>query len=222
MIAASSLSQPSREGRNTFASYLPLTFSLSLLDVYTYSSGSSTSNSSSIESNSREERGGEGEDDPEAPLASNIKEETHHNEDVFKNEDIQTEEAAFSTHSSPSKGLPSSSPKDNDHTPLSSVPRTHRRVVFSQTPPTSGRTREDMSADIFNNPSFIFLQLYHSSSLGLSQPAPPKDTPLLLPATESIDRALKVLDHIPPYNTHKIGVVYVGKEQVSFYCGIVM
>uniref|UniRef100_A0A1X7VTP7 Rap-GAP domain-containing protein n=1 Tax=Amphimedon queenslandica TaxID=400682 RepID=A0A1X7VTP7_AMPQE len=198
LIAASSLSQPSHE------------------DVYTCSSGSSTSNSSSIESNSREERGGE-EEDPEAPLlmSSNIKEETHHNEDVFKNADIQTEEAVLSTHSSPSKGLPSSSPKDNDHTPLSSVPRTHRRVMFSQTPPTSGRTREDMSADVFNNPSFIFLQLYHSSSLGLSQPAPPKDTPLLLPATESIERALKVLDHIPPYNTHKIGVVYVGKEQTT-------
>ena len=183
--------------------------------MYTCSSGSSTSNSSSIESNSRDETR-EGEDS-EAPLSNNIKEETHHHhEDIFKNEDSQTEEAVLSTHSSPSKALPSSSPKDNDHTPLSSVPRTHRRVMFSQTPPTSARTREDMSADIFNNPSFIFLQLYHSSSLGLSQPAPPKDTPLLLPATESIERALKVLDHIPPYNTHKIGVVYVGKEQVSY------
>jgi tuberous sclerosis protein 2 len=37
--------------------------------------------------------------------------------------------------------------------------------------------------------------------------------PLLLPPSETIDRALKVLDHIPPYNTHKIGVIYVGEGQ---------
>lgn len=29
-----------------------------------------------------------------------------------------------------------------------------------------------------------------------------------------MDRALKVLDHIPPYDTHKIGVIYVDMEQV--------
>ena len=31
---------------------------------------------------------------------------------------------------------------------------------------------------------------------------------------------MKVLDHIPPYDTHKIGVVYVGQGQVhtNFLC----
>lgn len=30
-----------------------------------------------------------------------------------------------------------------------------------------------------------------------------------------IQRAVKVLDHIPPYDTHKIGVLYVGQHQVG-------
>ena len=29
-----------------------------------------------------------------------------------------------------------------------------------------------------------------------------------------LDRSLKVLDHIPPYETHKIGIVYAAKNQV--------
>ena len=35
-----------------------------------------------------------------------------------------------------------------------------------------------------------------------------------------MERAVKVLDHIPPYDTHKIGVVYVGQGQVhtNFLC----
>ena len=33
--------------------------------------------------------------------------------------------------------------------------------------------------------------------------------------TQAVERAVKVLDHMPPYDTHKIGVVYVSKGQVS-------
>ena len=93
----------------------------------------------------------------------------------------------------------------------SSPSRVHKRVVFSQASSPSSSIREDTSTDIFNNPSFIFLQLYHSVPLGVL----PTDTPLLLPSSESVERAMKVLDHIPPYNTHKIGVVYVDQDQVS-------
>lgn len=32
-----------------------------------------------------------------------------------------------------------------------------------------------------------------------------------------IDRAVKVLDQMPPYDTHKIGVVFVGAGQVRTY-----
>ncbi|XP_041363648.1 tuberin-like isoform X2 [Gigantopelta aegis] len=61
------------------------------------------------------------------------------------------------------------------------------------------------------NPSFVFLQLFHSHShlLGHDQP------PMLLPQTETINRAVKMLDHIHPYETHKIGVIYVGHGQTS-------
>ncbi|XP_002740570.2 tuberin-like [Saccoglossus kowalevskii] len=60
------------------------------------------------------------------------------------------------------------------------------------------------------NPSFVFLQLYHSSFFGTGS-----DKPLLLPQTQVIERAVKVIDRIPPYETHKIGVVYVGPGQVN-------
>lgn len=90
----------------------------------------------------------------------------------------------------------------------SSPSRPRKRVMF-QTPPSSSSIREDTPTDVFNNPAFIFLQLYHSSSLGVHS----SDPPVLLPSSESMERAIKVLDHIPPYNTHKIGVVYVGEGQ---------
>lgn len=34
-----------------------------------------------------------------------------------------------------------------------------------------------------------------------------------------IDRAVKVLDQMPPYDTHKIGVIFVGAGQVRIYLG---
>ncbi|KFM71943.1 Tuberin, partial [Stegodyphus mimosarum] len=60
------------------------------------------------------------------------------------------------------------------------------------------------------SPSFVFLQLFHDSYFG-----PPAHKPLLLLPTETNNRALNVLDHTPPYDTHKIGVVYVGPGQVD-------
>lgn len=82
--------------------------------------------------------------------------------------------------------------------------------------------------------SFVFLQLYHSPFFGNEA-----NKPLLLPKTQVspliiigciqrsarqltlphsalqvIERAVKVLDQMPPYDTHKIGVVFVGAGQV--------
>ena len=37
----------------------------------------------------------------------------------------------------------------------------------------------------------------------------------MLYSSQATARAVKLLDRILPYNTHKIGVVYVGKGQVS-------
>uniref|UniRef100_H3D990 Tuberin n=1 Tax=Tetraodon nigroviridis TaxID=99883 RepID=H3D990_TETNG len=59
------------------------------------------------------------------------------------------------------------------------------------------------------SPSFVFLQLYHSPFFGNEA-----NKPLLLPKTQ-VDRAVKVLDQMPPYDTHKIGLVFVGAGQVN-------
>ncbi|KAJ7306100.1 hypothetical protein JRQ81_010466 [Phrynocephalus forsythii] len=57
------------------------------------------------------------------------------------------------------------------------------------------------------NPSFVFLQLYHSPFFGNES-----SKPLLLP-NETIERSVQLLDQIPPYDTHKIAVLYVGEGQ---------
>ncbi|ELT92478.1 hypothetical protein CAPTEDRAFT_148419 [Capitella teleta] len=60
------------------------------------------------------------------------------------------------------------------------------------------------------NPSFLFLQLFHSNKFGFSD-----ERPLALPQTEPVERSLKMLDYIYPYETHKIGVLYVGPCQAN-------
>nr|XP_008122173.1 PREDICTED: tuberin [Anolis carolinensis] len=57
------------------------------------------------------------------------------------------------------------------------------------------------------NPSFVFLQLYHSPFFGDET-----NKPLLLP-NETFERSVQLLDQIPPYDTHKIAVLYVGEGQ---------
>lgn len=59
------------------------------------------------------------------------------------------------------------------------------------------------------NPSFVFLQLYHSASFGQREEKP------MLIHNESVQRAVKVLDTIPPYETHRIGIVYVREGQTN-------
>ncbi|XP_068918994.1 tuberin isoform X6 [Petaurus breviceps papuanus] len=57
------------------------------------------------------------------------------------------------------------------------------------------------------NPSFVFLQLYHSPFFGDES-----NKPLLLPP-ETFERSVQLLDQTPPYDTHKIAVLYVGEGQ---------
>ncbi|KAM3826912.1 tuberin isoform 3-T3 [Vipera latastei] len=59
------------------------------------------------------------------------------------------------------------------------------------------------------NPSFVFLQLYHSPFFGDES-----NKPLLLP-NETFENSIQLLDQIPPYDTHKIAVLYVGEGQSS-------
>lgn len=57
------------------------------------------------------------------------------------------------------------------------------------------------------SPSFVFLQLYHSGVLNT------QDKPILLDPTA--DMSLNILDYIPPFETHNIGVLYVGPGQCN-------
>ncbi|XP_006874018.1 PREDICTED: tuberin [Chrysochloris asiatica] len=63
------------------------------------------------------------------------------------------------------------------------------------------------------NPSFVFLQLYHSPFFGDES-----NKPILLPNEDSVclqsfERSVQLLDQIPSYDTHKIAVLYVGEGQ---------
>ncbi|XP_051993753.1 tuberin isoform X2 [Xyrauchen texanus] len=107
--------------------------------------------------------------------------------------------------------------------PLSPTGHRPRGHTISVSAPSSRRERK-MDRDSYHNrggpsnaekssglsPSFVFLQLYHSPFFGNEA-----NKPLLLPKSQLIDRALKVLDQMPPYDTHKIGVVFVGAGQAN-------
>lgn len=60
------------------------------------------------------------------------------------------------------------------------------------------------------SPQFVFLQLYHQCMFG-----DVKDLgkPLLLPANSAIEASIRNLDRIPAHETHKIGVLYIGRGQ---------
>lgn len=60
------------------------------------------------------------------------------------------------------------------------------------------------------NPSFVFLQLYQGGVLHQGT-----EMPILLPDNQAITRGLNMLDHIHPYETHKVGVIYVGSGQTK-------
>ncbi|XP_076458884.1 tuberin-like isoform X2 [Babylonia areolata] len=61
-------------------------------------------------------------------------------------------------------------------------------------------------------PSEVFLQLYHTQALLGDNP---QHLPLHVPNNSDISRSVALLDHILPYETHTIGVVYVGPGQVK-------
>jgi hypothetical protein len=59
------------------------------------------------------------------------------------------------------------------------------------------------------DPSQVFLQLFQAKSSLTDQ----KDQPLLIPDNANIKRSLDLLDIMPCYLVHKIGVVYLGRNQ---------
>ncbi|CAH1794876.1 unnamed protein product [Owenia fusiformis] len=92
--------------------------------------------------------------------------------------------------------------------------RGHTISVMPQTPGKGPERTVLGSKDAVKSgisPSFVFLQLYHSSEFGSEL-----DRPVLLSTTDvQLNRTIKNLDRIYPYNTHKIGVLYVGPDQVN-------
>uniref|UniRef100_A0A8C4NNS3 Tuberin n=1 Tax=Dicentrarchus labrax TaxID=13489 RepID=A0A8C4NNS3_DICLA len=105
---------------------------------------------------------------------------------------------------------PSGGHRPRGHTISVSAPssRRERRTERDSYHSRPGPSNTEKIAGL--SPSFVFLQLYHSPFFGNEA-----NKPLLLPKTQVIDRAVKVLDQMPPYDTHKIGVVFVGAGQVN-------
>ncbi|XP_063234483.1 tuberin isoform X2 [Bacillus rossius redtenbacheri] len=82
------------------------------------------------------------------------------------------------------------------------------RIEWSHVREDSPRTKDTPRSGI--SPSFVFLQLYHSAHFGSKC-----EKPLLVSQSQVVQRAVKNLDRMPPYETHKIGVLYVGPGQAS-------
>ncbi|KAL7732977.1 hypothetical protein ACLKA6_002787 [Drosophila palustris] len=70
-----------------------------------------------------------------------------------------------------------------------------------------GAAKPPTSAQLCMNPSFAFLQLYSTGQLSVTA------TPLKVGPEQS--SALTLLDLVPPFETHKIGVLYVGPNQCN-------
>ncbi|XP_072318381.1 tuberin isoform X2 [Eucyclogobius newberryi] len=111
---------------------------------------------------------------------------------------------------SPGPISPGGGHRPRGHTISVSAPssRRERRIDRDMYQSRSGSSNSEKMSGL--SPSFVFLQLYHSPFFGNEA-----NKPLLLPKTQVIDRAVKVLDQMPPYDTHKIGVVFVGAGQVN-------
>ncbi|XP_053326984.1 tuberin isoform X2 [Spea bombifrons] len=118
-----------------------------------------------------------------------------------------------------SSKLEPETPNQSPQSPSGYRPRGH--TISDSEPSRRGRR---INADAFKNstksskaekvpgidPSFVFLQLYHSPFFGEES-----NKPTLVPNTQTFERTMKLLDQIPSYDTHKIGVLYVGEGQVD-------
>ncbi|RXM33739.1 Tuberin [Acipenser ruthenus] len=94
------------------------------------------------------------------------------------------------------------------HTISGSAPSRRERKIDQDSYNRGAASNSEKMSGI--SPSFVFLQLYHSPFFGNES-----NKPLLLPKSQLMDRTVKVLDQMPPYDTHKIGVVYVGEGQIN-------
>ncbi|XP_032316060.1 tuberin isoform X3 [Camelus ferus] len=124
----------------------------------------------------------------------------------------QGEESQSRGPAQPEGPLPSSCPRSpsglrpRGYTISDSAPsRRGKRVERDAFKSRAGTSNTEKVPGI--NPSFVFLQLYHSPFFGDES-----NKPILLP-NESFERSVQLLDQIPSYDTHKIAVLYVGEGQ---------
>ncbi|XP_073839436.1 TSC complex subunit tuberin [Musca autumnalis] len=88
-----------------------------------------------------------------------------------------------------------------------------REVNNGKTRPTTssfsrfGNNKPQLNTKLCINPSFIFMQLYHTGHVQVT------DTPIKVPPEQM--SAVSLLDLAPPFETHKIGVLYVGQGQCN-------
>ncbi|XP_054732687.1 tuberin [Anastrepha obliqua] len=71
----------------------------------------------------------------------------------------------------------------------------------------NNNSKPSVNAKLCMNPSFLFMQLYHTGQMQVT------DVPIKVPPEET--NVLTVLDLAPPFETHKIGVLYVGQGQCN-------
>ena len=110
-----------------------------------------------------------------------------------------------------------SGPRERVHTisvmsPVSANRRLSREVEPSYSfPKSSGLCPRYVFLQFFYNPIITdrCLEVKTDRDLQIHD----KTKPIILPRNEAIDRSLKNLDRITPYETHKIGVLYVGPDQ---------
>uniref|UniRef100_A0AAQ5ZQD2 Rap-GAP domain-containing protein n=1 Tax=Amphiprion ocellaris TaxID=80972 RepID=A0AAQ5ZQD2_AMPOC len=151
-----------------------------------------------------------GSQGPELPFQTHTQSQGHGLNKSSSSPELQTLPEAFTKAAMDGAGVMSGGHRPRGHTISVSAPssrrerRTERDSYHSRPGPSNTEKISGLS------PSFVFLQLYHSPFFGNEA-----NKPLLLPKTQVIDRAVKVLDQMPPYDTHKIGVVFVGAGQVN-------
>ena len=97
-----------------------------------------------------------------------------------------------------------------------SSPRKTRNVLSQHsTSSSSSQMLQQQQQQL--DPSQVFLQLFQSQHFYNDDPTTTKEPtqPLLIPDTEAVNRSMNILDYIPCYMIHKIGVVYVGPNQAN-------
>ena len=105
------------------------------------------------------------------------------------------------------------SPQHNDDSP-----RKFSKFASNITPKTASTATNSATTSMQQpqqiDPTQVFLQLFQSQSFfNASGEEKEQQNPLLIPDTEAVNRSINILDYMPCFMLHKIGVVYVGQNQ---------